>query len=115
MSNDDELFKLTGLWDREDADGETYYTGRINMFSRVVLRPTPNASGDDPPWTLYVGPAKNTLTDAKIDRWKKDKGIPVPPKPTKRRAKPKPAGDVANHQAPLFDHDLNDSIDDVGQ
>lgn len=43
------MLKLSGLWKKTREDGYTYYTGKINDYTRVVVFPNIKKTSDSQP------------------------------------------------------------------
>ncbi len=72
------MIKLTGMYEKTSAKtGIKYYTGRLNMGSRVLLMQNLRAGEGDPPWELFIADAENTLTSDQIAAWKAEHGNPA--------------------------------------
>jgi len=71
------MIRLTGMYERTSAKtGLMYFTGRLNMGSRVLLMQNLRAEEGDPPWSLFIADAENTLTRDQIAAWKAEHGNP---------------------------------------
>ncbi len=71
------MIKLTGMYEKKSAKtGLMYFTGRLNMGSRVLLMQNLRAKEGDPPWELFIADAENTLTSDQIATWKAEHGNP---------------------------------------
>ena len=71
------MIRLTGMYERTSAKtGLMYFTGRLNMGSRMLLLPNLKAEEGDPPWELFLADAENTLTNDQIAKWKAEHGGP---------------------------------------
>ena len=69
------MIRLTGMYEKTSAaSGIKYYTGRLNMNSRVLLMQNLRAGEGDPPWELFIADAENTLTRDQIASWKAEHG-----------------------------------------
>jgi len=69
------MIRLTGMYEKKSAKtGLMYYTGRLNMGSRVLLMQNLRAKEGDPPWSLFIADAENTLTSDQIAAWKAEHG-----------------------------------------
>ena len=65
------MIRLTGMYEKTSAKtGLKYYTGRLNMGSRMLLMQNLRAEEGDPPWELFIADAENTLTSDQIAKWK---------------------------------------------
>jgi len=74
------MIRLTGMYERKSAKtGLMYYTGRLNMGSRVLLMQNLRAEEGDPPWELFIAAAENTLTRDQIATWKAEHGNTAEP------------------------------------
>ena len=72
------MIKLTGMYEKKSAKtGLMYFTGRLNMGSRVLLMQNLKAEEGDPPWELFIADAENTLTRDQIATWKAEHGNPA--------------------------------------
>ena len=72
------MIRLTGMYEKKSAKtGLMYYTGRLNMGSRVLLMQNLRAKEGDPPWELFIADAENTLTRDQIATWKAEHGNTV--------------------------------------
>jgi len=72
------MIRLTGMYEKTSAKtGIKYYTGRLNMGSRVLLMQNLRAGEGDPPWELFIADAENTLTRDQIATWKAEHGNTV--------------------------------------
>jgi len=72
------MIRLTGMYEKTSAKtGLKYYTGRLNMGSRVLLMQNLRAGEGDPPWELFIADAENTLTRDQIATWKAEHGNPA--------------------------------------
>jgi len=72
------MIRLTGMYEKKSAKtGLMYYTGRLNMGSRVLLMQNLRAKEGDPPWELFIADAENTLTRDQIATWKAEHGNPA--------------------------------------
>ena len=71
------MIRLTGMYEKKSAKtGLKYYTGRLNMCSRVLLMQNLRGKEGDPPWSLFIADAENTLTRDQIATWKTEHGSP---------------------------------------
>ena len=71
------MIRLTGMYEKTSAKtGLRYYTGRLNMGSRMLLMKNLRAGEGDPPWSLFLADAENTLTSDNIAKWKAEHGNP---------------------------------------
>ena len=69
------MIRLTGMYERTSAKtGLMYFTGRLNMGSRMLLLPNLKAEEGDPPWELFIADAENILTRDQIATWKAEHG-----------------------------------------
>ena len=69
------MIRLAGLYEKKSAKtGLMYFTGRLNMGSRVLLMQNLRAGEGDPPWELFIADAENTLTRDQIAAWKAEHG-----------------------------------------
>jgi len=74
------MIRLTGMYERKSAKtGLMYYTGRLNMGSRVLLMQNLRAEEGDPPWELFIADAENTLTRDQIATWQAEHGNTAEP------------------------------------
>jgi len=74
------MIRLTGMYEKTSAKtGIKYYTGRLNMGSRVLLMKNLRAGEGDPPWELFIADAENTLTRDQIATWKAKHGDTAEP------------------------------------
>jgi len=72
------MIRLTGMYEKKSAKtGLMYFTGRLNMGSRVLLMQNLRAGEGDPPWELFIADAENTLTRDQIAAWKAEHGNPA--------------------------------------
>jgi len=72
------MIRLTGMYEKTSAKtGIKYYTGRLNMGSRVLLMQNLRGEEGDPPWSLFIADAENTLTRDQIAAWKAEHGNPA--------------------------------------
>jgi len=72
------MIRLTGMYEKKSAKtGLMYFTGRLNMGSRVLLMQNLRAGEGDPPWELFIANAENTLTRDQIAAWKAEHGNPA--------------------------------------
>jgi len=72
------MIRLTGMYEKKSAKtGIKYYTGRLNMSSRVLLMQNLRAGEGDPPWELFIADAPNTLTHDQVATWKAEHGNPA--------------------------------------
>ena len=72
------MIRLTGMYEKTSAKtGLKYYTGRLNMGSRMLLMKNLRAEEGDPPWELFIADAENTLTRDQIAKWKAEHGNPA--------------------------------------
>jgi len=69
------MIRLTGMYEKKSAKtGLKYYTGRLNMGSRVLLMQNLRGKEGDPSWELFIADAENTLTQDQIATWKAEHG-----------------------------------------
>jgi len=69
------MIRLTGMYEKKSQKtGLRYYTGRLNMGSRMLLMQNLRAGEGDPPWELFIADAENTLTRDQIATWKTEHG-----------------------------------------
>ena len=65
------MIRLTGMYEKKSQKtGLMYFTGRLNMGSRVLLMQNLKAKEGEPPWELFLADAENTLTSDQIAKWK---------------------------------------------
>lgn len=51
------MIKLTGLWERENKDGERRLLGTLSPFSRLVILPNRRKEDpDDPDYIAFIAP-----------------------------------------------------------
>ena len=84
------MIRLTGMYEKKSAKtGLMYFTGRLNMGSRVLLMQNLRAGEGDPPWELFLADAENTLTSDQIAAWKAEHGNTAAPAEREHRGTPR--------------------------
>lgn len=53
-----DLIPATGLWEKTNKNGETYFTGNMGVVSVVIFKNKHKSKQNDPDWNMYLSKKK---------------------------------------------------------